>query len=343
MKNKYVKFLLKHKVAVLGILAGVLALGLGFSMYKYKTDIANINTSNAEQLQALSSQISANSRTGYVATAEIRQGDILQEGVNIAAQQFSSSADQSIFATAECAGKQAAVDIAAGTPITTNITATVMDNQRNERECTFINLSANLKKGDFVDVRVLFPNGEDYIVVPKVSLQNPVISSNLVYLWLTEDQNLNLDGAIVDANLHNAIIYTTKYIQPTVQPANIVTYQPNAAIISLMQSNPNIVQESVAALSVSARESIEDRLAAFEEAYPDFKLEVNASEDVSAALKAISDAAAAGSAATDAAGADTNTGATSSGTDAGANTDANAGADANTGANSSDATVTYGD
>lgn len=294
MKNKFVKMLIKHKVAALGVLAGVLAFGLGFSVYKYKTDIANINTENAAQIQQLNAQITANSRTGYVATAAIKQGDILQDGVNVAAQSFSSNADATTFAAVDCLGKQAVVDIPSGSPITNNVVATVMESQRNERECTFINLSANLKKGDFVDVRILFPTGEDAVVVAKVSLQNPVITSNLVYLWLTEDQITNLDAAIVDANLHNAIIYTTKYIQPTVQPANIVTYQPNAAVINLMKSDPNIVQEATAALSVDARASLEDRLKAFEEAYPDFELKIDASEDVSEALKQIAGAASAG-------------------------------------------------
>ena len=360
MKNKYVKLLIKHKAIALGILSGILVIGLGFSIYKYKTDITTINNTNAEQIQNLNSQLSANSRTGYVATAEIKQGDILQDGVNVAANTFSSSADASTFATQDCLGQEAVVDIPNGSPITTNVVAASMEKQLNERECTFINLSANLKKGDFVDIRILFPNGEDPIVVSKVSIQNPVIASNLVYLWLTEDQITNLDSAVVDANLHGAIIYTTKYIEPEIQPANVVNYQPNAAVINLMQSDPNIVQEAAAALSVSARESLEDRLKAFEKAYPDFELDLKSSDDVDAALKSISDANAAGTAG---ANAGTNTG-TNAGTNAGTTDNStqgtsgtgtadnstqnttgtsNAGTDTSSaGAGSTDTTVTYG-
>lgn len=356
MKNKYVKLLIKHKAIALGILSGILVIGLGFSIYKYKTDITTINNTNAEQIQNLNSQLSTNSRTGYVATAEIKQGDILQDGVNVAANTFSSSADASTFATQDCLGQEAVVDIPSGSPITTNVVAASMEKQLNERECTFINLSANLKKGDFVDIRILFPNGEDPIVVSKVSIQNPVIASNLVYLWLTEDQITNLDSAVVDANLHGAIIYTTKYIEPEIQPANVVNYQPNAAVINLMQSDPNIVQEAAAALSVSARESLEDRLKAFEKAYPDFELDLKSSDDVDAALKSISDANAAGTAGANAGtNAGTNTGTTDNstqGTSGTGTTDnstqnttgtSNTGTDtSSTGAGSTDTTVTYG-
>lgn len=350
MKNKYVKLLIKHKAIALGILSGILVIGLGFSIYKYKTDITTINNTNAEQIQNLNSQLSANSRTGYIATTEIKQGDILQDGVNVAANTFSSSADASTFATQDCLGQEAVVDIPNGSPITTNVVAASMEKQLNERECTFINLSANLKKGDFVDIRILFPNGEDPIVVSKVSIQNPVIASNLVYLWLTEDQITNLDSAVVDANLHGAIIYTTKYIEPEIQPANVVNYQPNAAVINLMQSDPNIVQEAAAALSVSARESLEDRLKAFEKAYPDFELDLKSSDDVDAALKSISDANAAGTAG---ANAGTNAGTTdnstqgTSGTGTTDNSTQNTTGTGNTGTDTSstgstDTTVTYG-
>lgn len=285
MKNKFVKWFMKHKLVVVGVLAGVLALGLGVSIYKYHKDMNAMQLQAQQQQEALNSQIAANNRTGYVATTQILQGDILQDGVNVAMQTFASSADQTTFATADCIGKQAVVDIPMGAPVTMNVVATIMPEQMNERECTFINLSANLSKGDFVDVRIMFPNGEDYIVVPKVAIQNPVIASNLVYLWLNENCNELLSAAVVDANLHGAYIYTTKYIEPEIQPANTITYQPNAAVMKVMESDPNIVKESEAALSVTAREGIEDRLKAFEEAYPDFELKLKNNDDVDEALK----------------------------------------------------------
>ncbi len=292
--NRQVRWLLKHKTLILEILAGVLFVSLGVSVFLYYRSTTALKQDLQEQTDALNAQIAANNRSGYVALTDINQGDILQDGVNVSMATFASGANVTTFATADCIGKQAVVDIPANTPITTNIVATEMPKQMNERECTFINLSANLLKGDFVDVRILFPNGEDYIVVSKVAIQNPVIASNIVYLWLQEHEILNLDGAIVDANLHGAMIYTTKYIEPEVQPANTVTYQPNEAVIALMQKDPNIVQEAAAALSVSARQSIEDRLKAFEKAYPDFELKLDQSEDTSEALKAIAGGAATG-------------------------------------------------
>jgi hypothetical protein len=346
LRNKYVKWFIKHKVAVLGVVACLLVGGLGFSIYKYKTDMNTLKTTDQQQIQTLQEQASSKSRTGYVATTDIKQGDILQDGVNVTAGSFASDADQTTFADSSCINKQAVVSIPSGSPITNNVVATAMDKQLNERECTFFNLSANLKEGDFVDIRILFPNGEDPIVVSKVSIQKPVVVSNLCYLWLTADQISNLDAAAVDANLHGAIIYTTKYIEPEVQPANVVNYQPNAAVIDLMKSDPNIIQESISSLSVSARQGLEDRLKAFEKAYPDFKLNLKNSDDVDEALKNIGNANNAGSSSgsTDSSGT-TSQPSTQSSTDtsssASGSTDT-AESSSSSSSSSSDTTVTYG-
>lgn len=343
MRNKYVKWFIKHKVAVLGAVACLLVCSLGFSIYKYKTDMETLKTADQQQIQTLQEQASSKSRTGYVATTDIKQGDILQDGVNVTAGSFASDADQTTFADSSCINKQAVVTIPSGSPITNNVVATAMDKQLNERECTFVNLNANLKEGDFIDIRILFPNGEDPIVVSKVSVQKPVVVSNLCYLWLTADQISNLDAAAVDANLHGAIIYTTKYIEPEVQPANVVNYQPNAAVIDLMKSDPNIIQESISSLSVSARQGLEDRLKAFEKAYPDFKLNLKNSDDVDEALKNIGNANNAGSSS----GSTDSSGTTSQpSTQSSTNTsDSGYGATDAAGSNSTssnDTTVTYG-
>lgn len=328
MKSKQVKWISKHSSIILGILVGIFAIGFAVMLIMHNKSVKSLQQELQAQTDELNAQIAANNRTGYVALTDINQGDILQDGVNVAMSSFASGADTSTFAQADCIGKQAVVDISVGMPITNNVVATEMPKQMNERECTFINLSANLVKGDFVDVRVLFPNGEDYIVVSKVAIQNPVIASNIVYLWLTESEILNLDSAIVDANLHKAMIYTTKYVEPEIQAANIVTYQPNAAVISLMKSDPNVVQEAAAALSVSARASIEDRLKAFETAYPDFELNIDSSEDVSEALRAIANGESVGAAG--------NSNATDMTPDSSSSTDVN-------GTSPDDTTVTYGE
>lgn len=269
-----------NKTAVLTAVSAVLAAVLvAVTVVSFKKS-KEMRAENEAVQEQLNSQISRNMRSGYVAMTNINQGDLLVDGVNVQySTQIPSNVDAASFAASDVIGKEALLDISVGVPIMNTMVAEELPGKFTERECTFIHLSANLTEGDYVDVRVLFPNGEDYIVAAKKCIKKPVILSNLVYLWLTEEEINSLDAAVVDANLHSAKIYTVRYIRPEVQEANIATYQPNDSVIQLMQSNPNIVTESARALSVKARVDLEQRLQLFEEAYPDFELDDEAGEN----------------------------------------------------------------
>ena len=160
---------------------------------------------------------------------------------------------QTLLMSAEDIGKEAIVDISAGEIITSSMVTNPLSQDWQEVELYCIWLSTNLKQYDEVDVRILFPNGTDYIVLPKEKLRKLKLQQNNVFLWLTEDEILLLDSAIVDANLHGAKIYTTKYVKPEVEDANEITYQPTKQIIDLMNSDPNVLIEAKQNLSKSAR------------------------------------------------------------------------------------------
>ena len=71
-----------------------------------------------------------------------------------------------------------------------------------------------------------------------------------------------MSSAIVDAYLYSgAYLYCTKYIEPTLQEASIVNYQPSLASQELIQNNPNIVEVAEKALSQTLRKELENRLA----------------------------------------------------------------------------------
>lgn len=140
-----------------------------------------------------------------------------------------------------------------------------------------------------MDVRILFPNGEDYIVAAKKSIKEVRIEINNVFLWLTEEEIQLLDAAIVDANLHNAKIYVTRYVKPEVQEASTPTYEPNSDVMRVMESNPNIVTESSRILSLTARSAMEQRIELFEKAYPEFEMKLEAGENTKVPEKSTDD------------------------------------------------------
>lgn len=259
-------------IATSVVLAIAMSASTGFAYNKYK----QLEAVDDENIQLLQQQILNRTRSGYVALTDIKAGEIITDSMISYASNMISDVGQDKFMSVDDVGKTASTNIEAGMPIYKSDVTDESPNTLRERECSFIWLNSNLKDYDFVDVRILFPNGEDYIVAAKKSIYDTRVQVNDVFLRLTEEEIQLLDAAIVDANMHNAKIYVTKYINPEIQEASEISYSPSSDVMRVIANDPNIVDVSAAALSVDARSAMDKRMQLFEEAYPAFTLNESA-------------------------------------------------------------------
>ncbi len=88
----------------------------------------------------------------------------------------------------------------------------------------YLKIPADLVEGDFFDIRITFPEGQDYIVltgkrVEKLPVDdggNPMSSS--IYTKLTEEDYMLLNSAIVEAYMQDGVrLYATRYTEPYTQ------------------------------------------------------------------------------------------------------------------------------
>lgn len=252
-------------IIVLVVCVLIMAVGSFLFIRKIKQNTAYYE----EQITQLNLQQSAKLRAGYIATTDIAMGDIISESNVTYSSTISSDVESSLLITASDLGKQALVNIASGTPVYTFEVSTGELKDVFERECNFIVLNGNTKENDFVDVRIMFPNGEDMLICSKKVIKSPMPTLASCYLWLTEADIDLLSAAIVDANYRGATIYITKYVDPGITGASFVTYQPPEDVITLMASNPNIVATSELQLSTAARRTMENRIDKYLEEYPE--------------------------------------------------------------------------
>lgn len=122
-------------------------------------------------------------------------------------------------------------------------------NDIRREEYNMISLPIELQTGDYVDIRLRLPSGENYIVLSKKTVEIPNIanrrSEDTIYLELAEDEILSLDSAIIEAFwINGAELYANKYIEPGMQDEAIITYPPKREILELINSDPNIVSEA---------------------------------------------------------------------------------------------------
>ena len=107
-------------------------------------------------------------------------------------------------------------------------------------EYNMLTLPINLTIGDYVDIRITFPEGQDFIVIAKKEIKN--IQGNTVTFDMSEADIVMLNSAIVESYIMKASnIYIAKYVEPGMQEKAANTYVPTAEVIRLIETDSNIV------------------------------------------------------------------------------------------------------
>lgn len=136
---------------------------------------------------------------------------------------------------------------------------------------SYIKQTAQLKQGDYVDVRISFPNGADFVVLSKkkvlkaLKTQEQNSLADALYFALTEEEIMRMSSGVVDAYLtEGAYLYTVQYISDT-QKGAIVNYPVNEVVEKLIKKDPNIVKIAQDAKTTELRSKIYDSLKGQEE------------------------------------------------------------------------------
>ena len=148
------------------------------------------------------------------------------------------------------AGQKSKIALKSGTVLGASMLYTddLTDNSLRLVEFNMITLPSTIYVGEYIDVRLFTPTGEDYIVLTKKCVAS--IKGETIGLYLTEAEILTMSGAIVDAYTMTASnIYAIKYVEPGMQSKAEQTYMVKQSILELMTQNPNIVAEASSALA----------------------------------------------------------------------------------------------
>ena len=207
-------------------------------------------------------EMEINQRIVYIAEKDIVSGELITEDM-LRKEKVYTSQPQKTFIRAEQIGKLALVNIPAGTHILTSmVTDYLISSEIREVEYDVINMNSNMIYNDTVDVRIFFPNGESYVVLSKKVIKEYSQDIATVFLWLDEEELLRMSAAIVDAALYKGSkLYVTKYIEPNIQDASVITYTPSLSILSLIEDDPNIVERCSQELNKDVRKALENRMA----------------------------------------------------------------------------------
>lgn len=230
---------------LLGVVITILITGAIIAFLIFQ--LANLNKEMEES--------QANKVYGYVVIGTIKSGTEIT-AANLRAVEMNIDGSTSTIYSSQNGmpfptGLKAKVDLNPGTIVTSDITYEdeALGNDVRSQEYNVIQLTSQLQTGDYIDVRLRTPDGRDLIVISHKEVTIPTIlgvdSTNCIWMDLTEEETLLMSCAIVESyQMNGAKLYTAKYVEPGIQNAATPTYEPNDETITLINNDPNIVQEA---------------------------------------------------------------------------------------------------
>lgn len=162
-------------------------------------------------------------------------------------------------------GKYCKVHINPGTPITGELLMGEWYHDTLRDVDIVVNAwVVGMRVGDYVDLRITYPYGEDYIVLPHKRIQ--YIGDRTVKMYLNEDEWHTYQSALVDyyLNQQNGVrLYFTKYVEPGVQAEATAYYAPTEEVLATMRLDPNVVDLAAQNILSQRRAGIDNILNQF--------------------------------------------------------------------------------
>lgn len=175
----------------------------------------------------------------YKLTAEIKSGEEIDaskvEKVKVAAGNLPTDY---VNGSIDVTGYKSKINLQAGTFLSASLlyTGEELENSARKVEYNMLTLPSTLQTGDYIDVRLTLPSGQNLIVLSKKQVKN--IQGTTITLYLTEDEILMMSSAIIESYIMKASnLSAYQYVQPGIQEASTPTYSVTTAVYQLIMSN----------------------------------------------------------------------------------------------------------
>ncbi|MEC0090910.1 CpaB family protein [Paenibacillus macquariensis] len=162
-------------------------------------------------------------------------------------------------------GKVIKIDAGVNTPLISSMLFEegVTSQDLRIQEYNVLQLPTQLKKGQFVDVRIMFPTGQDFTVLSKKKVKD--LFGTTVWHEVNEFEILAMQSAIVDAYIHGAKLYEITYVDPFMQDKSIPNYPINLNVLDLIQLDPNILEKAKKSMDTWGRTRMEKSMSEMNE------------------------------------------------------------------------------
>lgn len=201
------------KKTIQGIAIGAsvgVALAVGIGVWSFFTIRSYQNGTNKNYIKNYTTEVA-------VLKKSIVQGEIITQDMIEMVNVNNNTVPTGVLSAANIVGLTAKYNIAAKVPLTTDMVSEdiVAADVRNV-EINTVLMPSDLVEGDTIDIRVMFPNGTDYIVLAQKNVDK--IYDTTFWTKLSEDEIELLNSAVVDSFLNSGSkLYALKYADSDAQ------------------------------------------------------------------------------------------------------------------------------
>lgn len=243
------------------ILAGA---GGGGTYYFYRQNQNQIEQNAALTAQNLATQQRLNAigemTTVYQVSRQVYSGkpcdmgSIIEVSVPVSSLGTSTITDKSMLE-----GKCWKINIKPGTTLSTDLLMEDADvHEKLTRELTFTSVPVTTKVGDYVDLRIMMPNGEEYTILNHKRVER--LFNTTITFFVSEEENMLINSAIADEAQYSGsvMIYLTKYLEPGND--NTVAFYPVSHYVeNFVKFNVNI-KDTTRLINPTLRDHIDEVL-----------------------------------------------------------------------------------
>lgn len=259
---------MRKSTLILSILLGLIIIVDIVLLFMWNKSTKSLKAEYESTIESLQATIEmyGGEVTCYTVKKTVMPGDEITEEVLLPVTKLASNINEQYVTDPDSIiGKYFKIGVSNGTPLLTDMVMSeqIRDDMRDV-DIYVDRWTVGLKEGDYIDVNITMPYGDDYYVLSHKRVMS--IGDNTLKVYLTAGEWAVYQGALIDYYLnqeYGCVIYAQKYIEPGIQQEAVAFYTPPSNISALVQKNPNVIEKEELANVTSWRSSIEELLVIF--------------------------------------------------------------------------------
>ena len=196
------------------------------------------------KLQEDKKNLEATYKTVVSVKSDIKSGEPVQDKLEVITVPSSSIPTDALTMSSVTEEMIAKVNLAKGTVLSQSVvttTETQITADVREQQFNMVLLPEQLEDEDYIDIRLMLPSGQDYIVAAKKRVKRQ--EEETIWVDMTEDEILTMSNAIVEAyKISGSKMYATKYVDAGNQAKATPTYPVSREVLELINNDPNVVE-----------------------------------------------------------------------------------------------------